>query len=175
MVLCHRAQFHLEITWTLLWQLSLLPPVRIRLYTPTRFILSLNLATAGSVTINSTNPLDPPLINPNLLQSTFDFLAIREAFLATRRFASAPAWKGYLLSEVVNITDDNLDEYIRNSTTTVFHPVSTARMSRKGEEWGVVDPDLRVKGVEGLRIVDASVFVSTSLRILLARWWDAEC
>jgi choline dehydrogenase-like flavoprotein len=119
---------------------------------------------AGSITINSTNPLDQPLINPNLLQSTFDFLALREAFLATRRFASAPAWKGYLLSEVVSITnDDELDEYIRNSTTTVFHPVSTARMSRKGEEWGVVDPDLRVKGVEGLRIVDASVFVSASL------------
>jgi choline dehydrogenase-like flavoprotein len=118
---------------------------------------------AGSVTINSTNPLDPPLINPNLLQSTFDFLAIREALLATRRFASAPAWKGYLLSEVANITDDNLDDHIRNSTTVLLHPVSTARMSRKGEEWGVVDPDLRVKGVEGLRIVDASVFVSISL------------
>ena len=89
---------------------------------------------------------------------------MREAFLATRRFASAPAWKGYLLSEVVNITnDDDLDEFIRNSTTTIFHPVSTARMSRKGEEWGVVDPDLRVKCVEGLRIVDASVFVSISL------------
>jgi choline dehydrogenase-like flavoprotein len=123
--------------------------------------------TAGSVTINSTSPLDPPLINPNLLQSTFDLLAMREAFLATRRFASAPAWKGYLLSELVNITDDNLDEYIRNSTTTVFHPVSTARMSRKGEDWGVVDPDLRVKGVEGLRIVDASVFVSTYFPRLL--------
>jgi choline dehydrogenase-like flavoprotein len=127
---------------------------------------------AGSVTINSTNPLDPPLMNPNLLQSDFDFLAMREAFLATRRFASAPAWKGYLLSEVLNITDDNLDEYIRNSTSTVFHPVSTARMSRKGEEWGVVDPDLRVKGVDGLRIVDASVFVSTSL---LPVWGDFGC
>jgi choline dehydrogenase-like flavoprotein len=90
---------------------------------------------------------------------------MREAFLATRRFTSAPAWKGYLLSEVVGniINDDEIDGFIRNSTATVFHPVSTARMSRKGEEWGVVDPDLRVKGVEGLRIVDASVFVSASL------------
>ena len=121
------------------------------------------MVIAGSVTINSTNPLDPPLINPNLLQSTFDFLALREAFLATRRFASAPSWKGYLLSEVVNITDDNLDEYVRSSTTVLLHPVSTARMSRKDEEWGVVDPDLSVKGVEGLRIVDASVFVSISV------------
>ena len=125
------------------------------------------MVIAGSVTINSTNPLDPPLINPNLLQSAFDFLALREAFLATRRFASASSWKGYLLSEVVNVTDDNLDEYIRNSTTVLLHPVSTARMSRKGEEWGVVDPDLRVKGVEGLRIVDASVLVSASLSLYL--------
>jgi choline dehydrogenase-like flavoprotein len=124
------------------------------------------------VTISSTNPLDLPLINLNLLQSDFDFLAIREAFLAARRFASAPAWKGYLLSEVTNITDDNLDEYIRNFTATVFHPVSTARMSRKDEEWGVVDPDLRVKGVEGLRIVDASVFVSAPFPLCER---DVEC
>jgi choline dehydrogenase-like flavoprotein len=47
----------------------------------------------------------------------------------------------------------------------VFHPTGTAAMSPKGADWGVVDPDLKVKGVEGLRIVDGSVLVSWSSSI----------
>lgn len=57
-------------------------------------------------------------------------------------------------------TDEELNEYIRQNAVSFFHPVATAAMSPVGADWGVVDPDLKVKGVAGLRIVDASVAVS---------------
>ncbi|KAF8159226.1 aryl-alcohol oxidase-like protein [Crassisporium funariophilum] len=112
----------------------------------------------GSVTINSTNPFDPPLINPNFLTTDFDIFAMREAIRSARRFIAAPVWSNYTISRVSNATTDaELDVYIRSGASTIFHPVGTAGMSPKGAGYGVVDPDLRVKGVVGLRIVDASV------------------
>lgn len=57
-------------------------------------------------------------------------------------------------------TNEEVEAAIRGVVASNVHPVGTAAMSRKGAEWGVVDPDLKVKGVEGLRVVDASVMVS---------------
>ncbi|KIK58972.1 hypothetical protein GYMLUDRAFT_44993 [Collybiopsis luxurians FD-317 M1] len=122
-------------------------------------------ASRGSMTINSTDPFAPPLINPGYFSSPFDIAAMRQAMRIALKYASAPTWKGYILSPfgaLANITaasdDDVLDEYIQNSTFSLAHPVGTVAMSAKGADYGVVDPDLRVKGVEGLRVVDASVF-----------------
>jgi hypothetical protein len=87
---------------------------------------------------------------------------MREGLRSALRFAAAPAWDGYVISSVgVNIssTDAELDEYILNNAGTVDHVAGTASMSRKGAPYGVVDPDLRVKGLTGLRIVDLSVVV----------------
>ncbi|KAJ7913398.1 aryl-alcohol-oxidase from pleurotus Eryingii [Mycena leptocephala] len=111
---------------------------------PTGHYLGLTLAvvaptSTGSLTLNSSNPLDSPLIN------------------RIKRFLSAAAWDGYVLSPTVNVTDDNLDDFIRNNTGVIWHPVKTAAMSARGADYGVVDPDLKVKGLDGLRIVDASV------------------
>lgn len=89
---------------------------------------------------------------------------MRYALQSARRFLGGPAWKDYILSPAgsfVNATTDALlDAYARESTFSTAHPVGTAAMSPKGAKYGVVDPDLRVKGVSGLRIVDASVLVS---------------
>ncbi|KIK58969.1 hypothetical protein GYMLUDRAFT_44990 [Collybiopsis luxurians FD-317 M1] len=120
----------------------------------------------GSMTINSTNPFAPPLIDPEFLSSPFDIAAMREVMRIAFNYVSASTWKGFILSPsqpaLANITaasDDNaLDEYIRNSAFSISHPVGTVAMSAKGADYGVVDPDLRVKGVEALRVVDASVF-----------------
>ncbi|KAJ7121245.1 aryl-alcohol oxidase [Mycena crocata] len=117
-------------------------------------------ASRGSVTLNSSDPFSPPLINPNLLGSEVDIFFMREAVRSAVRFAAAPAWADYVISPFgfnSTDTDAELDEYIRDNAATVFHPVGTASMSPKGATWGVVDPDLIVKGLRGLRIVDLSV------------------
>jgi len=89
---------------------------------------------------------------------------MREAVKAVKRFVSAPAWKDYIIGpfgeSFQSATDDkSIDAYVRELTTTIFHPVGTASMSPVNAKSGVVNPDLSVKGTDGLRIVDASVFV----------------
>ncbi|KAF8645738.1 hypothetical protein AX16_007606 [Volvariella volvacea WC 439] len=113
----------------------------------------------GSITLQSSNPLDPPLIDPNLLGSDFDLFVMREAIRAARRFLTAPVWSDYVIAPLTNATTDaELNDYIRSVTIPVFHPIGTAAMSAANANYGVVNPDLRVKGASGLRIVDASVF-----------------
>lgn len=113
------------------------------------------------MTINSSDPFAAPLIDPGLLSNKVDIVVVREAIRSARRFLTASAWDGFLLeAENTANTDDELDEYIRNNAVSFFHPVATAAMSPVGADWGVVDPDLKVKGVVGLRVVDAAVAVS---------------
>jgi choline dehydrogenase-like flavoprotein len=70
-------------------------------------------------------------------------------------------WSDYIISLVDTATTDaELNLFIQNNAITVSHGVGTAAMSPKGADYGVVDPDLRVKKVTGLRVVDASVLVS---------------
>ncbi|SJL13170.1 uncharacterized protein ARMOST_16609 [Armillaria ostoyae] len=103
----------------------------------------------GTVTINSTNPLDPPLINPNYLSHPQDVAIMQYALAIAQKFVTVWVWNGYIL--------DNLVDDIRNGAYSLHHPVDTASMSPAGAYWGVVDPDLKLKGTEGVRIVDASV------------------
>lgn len=115
----------------------------------------------GFVSINSSNPFAPPLIQPNLLDTEFDVAALREGVRAAHRFAAAPVWADYILAPVNNATTDaEIEAFLRSSVGTLFHPVGTAAMTPKNAGFGVVDPDLTVKGVAALRIVDASVLVS---------------
>ncbi|KAF7376522.1 Aryl-alcohol oxidase [Mycena sanguinolenta] len=117
-------------------------------------------ASRGSLTLQSNDSLSAPLIDPNILGSEIDLFIMREALKSAFRFASAPAWQNFVISPFgVNSTDsdDELDEFIRENGGSVFHPSGTAKMSPKGANWGVVDPDLRVKGLDGLRVVDLSV------------------
>ncbi|KAF7368944.1 hypothetical protein MVEN_00220600 [Mycena venus] len=114
----------------------------------------------GTITLNSSNPLDPPLINPGYMTSDFDLFAAREGIKRAQRFVTAPVWRDYVLAPSVDLdafTPEELDQFIRNSTASTSHLVGSAGMSARGAGYGVVDPDLRVKGVKGLRIIDASV------------------
>lgn len=126
--------------------------------------------TGGSITLNTSNPFDPPLIDPAYLTTAFDVFTMRAALKAAVRFLGAPAWEGYILQPFgslagINVTSESesdvalLDEYIRNGSGTSAHPVGTASMSAADAEGGVVDAELRLKHADGLRIVDASVFV----------------
>ncbi|RDB14775.1 Pyranose dehydrogenase 3 [Hypsizygus marmoreus] len=112
----------------------------------------------GTVLATSSDPFRPPNINPNLLSSPLDLAIMRSAIRAARRFTQAPVWSSYILGlEDKAVTDAELDTFIRGAAITVSHEVGTAAMSPRGADWGVVDPDLRVKKVKGLRVVDASV------------------
>ncbi|KAJ7108390.1 pyranose dehydrogenase [Mycena crocata] len=114
----------------------------------------------GSITINSTNPLDPPVIDLGLLENDFDVFALREALGAAQRFFKAPVWRDYIIGptqDFENMSSDALDEFIRNTVTPFLHLVGSAGMSAPDAQYGVVNPDLLVKGVDRLRIIDASV------------------
>ncbi|KAK0212179.1 aryl-alcohol oxidase precursor [Desarmillaria ectypa] len=109
----------------------------------------------GDVTISGTSPFNSPLINPNYLSHPQDLEALQHAVEGAQRFVAAPVWKDYIIALTTNITD--LEETIRDTAIPTDHPVGTASMSPVGADWGVVDPDLRLKRAAGVRIVDASV------------------
>lgn len=116
------------------------------------------------MTLNSTSPFVAPLIDPAFMQEPADVAILREAVKAAHRFVSAPTWQSLIVAPfaaaVPTITDADIEVYIMNQVNTFRHPMGTARMARASESVGVVGPELLVKNVEGLRIVDASVFVS---------------
>ncbi|KAI0738641.1 hypothetical protein C8Q80DRAFT_1275610 [Daedaleopsis nitida] len=115
-------------------------------------------ASRGLITINSSDPFSTPLIDPKLLSQDIDLYIVRHGIKAGMRFVAAKAWEGYFVRPLANLTtDDEIDQYIREHTVSFFHPVATAAMSPANASWGVVDPNLLVKGVSGLRVVDASV------------------
>lgn len=130
-------------------------------------VCSLTSLLGGSVKLGSSDPLAHPLIDPNYLSSEVDLAIFRESVRSARRFFAAPAWSGYILEAQNNATtDEELNAFFRETAGTAFHAVSTASMSPFNATWGVVDPDLKVKGVRGLRIVDASVMVSKTRSFL---------
>ncbi|KAJ7243023.1 hypothetical protein C8J57DRAFT_1557278 [Mycena rebaudengoi] len=101
----------------------------------------------GSVTINSSNPFDPLLIDLGLLTSEYDILAAREGVKMARSFFRAPAWSDYILGPVQNmekVSDEVRDAYLHSTTSSGFHLVGTAAMSARNARYGAVDPDLLV-------------------------------
>lgn len=81
-------------------------------------------------------------------------------------FLDKPAWREIIIAPIVEgisleATDAMLGQFVRNNAASNGHPVGTASMSPFGASYGVVEPDLRLKGVTGLRVIDASVLVST--------------
>ena len=131
--------------------------------------LILKIILGGTIKIKSNNVFDKPLIDPKYLTTNFDIFTMREAVKAIKRFVAAPAWSDYVIgpfgTSFSSATDDaSIDAYVRGLMTTIFHPVGTASMSPSTASSGVVNPNLTVKGADGLRIVDASVFVSCLCR-----------
>ncbi|KAG6853996.1 hypothetical protein C0991_011653 [Blastosporella zonata] len=149
-----------QVTLSLLAQSSFLQPLVNRLSCFTLHRLTI-YAIGGSISLASTDPFDQPLIDPAYLATEFDAFAMRESVKSVRRFLAAPAWKDYVIGPAGGLanatTDELLDDFIRRGTFTSAHPVGTAAMSARNAAFGVVDPDLLVKQVSGLRIVDASV------------------
>lgn len=112
----------------------------------------------GTVRLNSGDAKDAPRIDPNFLDDDRDIAVLRAGIRLSHRIAEASPLADYKPADrhPVNLNDDDaLDEMIRNRSDTVYHPVGTCRMG--SDEDSVVDPKLKVRGVEGLWIADASI------------------
>jgi choline dehydrogenase len=114
----------------------------------------------GSVTLVSADPHDPPAIDPGLLADEHDTMRMLAGLRAARAVGSADALEHWREAEVFpGPAVDDLDGLrASGSVGTYFHPVGTCRIGT--DEHSVVDPELRVHGVDGLRVVDASVMPS---------------
>jgi choline dehydrogenase len=116
----------------------------------------------GSVRLMSADPEVAPLIDPKLLAHPDDMQRMTRAVRLCRRMLQAPAFSKYHAREYQPggevKSDADIESFIRSTTATVFHPVGTCRMGVGAD--AVVDAELKVRGVAGLRVADASVFPS---------------
>jgi len=122
-------------------------------------VCQLRPQSRGFISLKSTDPLAAPLIQPNYLEAEEDRRALREGVRIAREVFAQKAFDAYRGPELMPgahvRADDAVDLFVRKTAETIYHPVGTAKMG-KGAEC-VVDPQLRVHGIEGLRVVDASV------------------
>ena len=127
----------------------------------TASVCNLNPTSRGSVAIRSPRPEDAPAIAPNYLSTPADRRVAAESLRVTRRIVAQPALAHLAPREVkpgVEFqSDEELARLAGDIATTIFHPVGTCRMGRADDDGAVVDPRLRLRGVRGLRVVDASV------------------
>jgi len=127
----------------------------------TASVCTLRPTSRGSVHIQSADAHLPPLIAPNYLSTDRDREVAVNAMRLTRRIVAQPALAKYSPEEILPgpefRTDKELAVAAGKVGTTIFHPVGTCRMGTDNDPAAVVDSRLRVIGVEGLRVVDASV------------------
>ncbi len=113
----------------------------------------------GTIRLASADPLAPPLIDPDYLSAPEDARVMVEGIKIARRIGAAAAFAPYRGEERwpgrATRNDDDLLAQLRGWAETIYHPVGTCRMG--ADPASVVDGDLRVRGVDGLRVVDASV------------------
>lgn len=122
-------------------------------------LVLLHPASHGTVSLTSADPAAPPAIDPGYLKDPGDVTALREGLQAVFRLTRTTTLRSLTeqVSPGADSTDEELEEFIRQTATTLFHPVGTARMGSVGDATAVVDSQLRVQGVSRLRVVDASV------------------
>ena len=109
----------------------------------------------GQVTLRSTDPLDPPRIDPKYLQCDAEMSILLESIDLARRLAQTSAIGDSIAAELAPGPTANLQDYVRSTVGTMWHPTSTCKMGL--DSMAVVDPKLRVYGVDRLRVADASI------------------
>jgi len=122
-------------------------------------VCQLRPESRGTVSIKSADPLAAPVIQPNYLEAEEDRRALREGVKIAREVFAQEAFDPYRGPELMPGAhvqkDAQIDAFVRKTAETIYHPVGSAKMGHDPES--VVDPSLKVHGVEGLRVVDASV------------------
>ncbi|MFT7687238.1 MAG: choline dehydrogenase-like flavoprotein [Candidatus Azotimanducaceae bacterium] len=115
----------------------------------------------GSLKLASNDPFADPLIDPNFLGEDEDMEVLLKGAKIVDQLLKAPAFAKYDSSELFPVdmeSDDAIKEAIRERADTVYHPVGTCKMGQ--DEMAVVDAQLRVHGLQGLRVIDASIMPS---------------
>ncbi len=115
--------------------------------------------SVGRMWLRSADPQDKPALDPNYLGDDRDMQVLVDGIRIVRDIIASPAFDGYrgaehLPGDAVR-SDDDLREFVRNYVQGLYHPVGTCAMGV--DERAVVDPQLRVRGLEGLRVADASI------------------
>lgn len=127
----------------------------------TASVCNLNPSSRGTLRIKNSDPRQAPAIAPNYLQTAEDRQVAADSLRVTRNIVAQPAFAKYRPEELKPGSEYQSDEELARLAgdigTTIFHPVGTARMGRADDPMAVVDSHLRVRGVAGLRVVDASV------------------
>lgn len=122
-------------------------------------VCQLRPRSRGRIGLRSADPLADPLIDPDYLSDPDDLRVLREGLKIVREIAGHPPLSRISLGEIAPDpaarTDREIEAAIRARAETIYHPVGTCRMGT--DAMAVVDPELRVRGVDGLRVVDASV------------------
>ena len=131
----------------------------------TASVTNIRPTSRGALTLISSDPSQPPAIKPNYLSTPEDCRVAADSIRVTRKIVAQPALKKYAPVEYLpgpSVRDDEaaLEKAAGDIGTTIFHPVGTTRMGRIDDPLAVVDARLRVIGIDGLRVVDASVMPS---------------
>jgi choline dehydrogenase-like flavoprotein len=124
-------------------------------------VCNLRPTSRGSVHLRSRDPCAAPIIRPNYLSTAEDRRIAIDSLRLARRIVAAPALARYRPQEYkpgAHLTsDDELAKAAGDTSTTIFHPVGTAKMGTDNDPMAVVDPRLRVRGLDGVRVIDASI------------------
>jgi choline dehydrogenase/4-pyridoxate dehydrogenase len=124
-------------------------------------IVMLHPESRGRVTLKSADPAAHPRILQRFLGTDADWQAVRAGVGLARELAAQPSMQRFIAREFLPGDDKrsaaDIDAHIRNTAITVHHPAGTCRMGPDTDELAVVDTELKLRGVDGLRIVDASV------------------
>ncbi len=114
----------------------------------------------GSVTLHSATPTDPPRIDPAYLQHPDDLATLVRGVHMALDILHAPALQAYRGDMLYPLQRDNrgqIEQFVRDHSDTEYHPVGTCKMGPASDPMAVVDAELRVHGIHGLRVVDASI------------------
>ncbi len=127
----------------------------------TQHVCQLRPESRGRIGLSSADPFADPAIFANYLSAEEDRRAMREGIKIARDVASQAALDPYRGAEHAPgadvKSDADIDDWIRRTAETIYHPVGTCRMGVAGDAMAVVDDQLRVQGIAGLRVIDASV------------------
>jgi 4-pyridoxate dehydrogenase len=121
-------------------------------------VVMLHPESRGKLVLASADPTTPIRIQQNFMSTDREWKTLRAGLRLMCDIMNQPTMRPFIARELTPLSSDaDIDSHIRNTAITLHHPLGTCKMGRETDETAVVDPELRVRGVESLRVIDASV------------------